>query len=150
MPEVINTATVGDIWYRYIDRRYSVVLDSERETYRFQSVVECEQWAVARVTPKGAWLCRTWDLWRSFDELRILGFVRFARIDTRRKFAAPSVKAALESYLARKIKQQNILFSRANEAESLVHKAEVLLKEYNEQEQATAQMKSESKELAPC
>lgn len=90
-----------DVLWRCEGKRYSVVIDPERELYGSTPLrVEMTWYVVTKRTPKGAWLGST-----------------FVRLDARKRFACETEKEAIESYIARKRRQVNILSSQLEEAE---------------------------------
>lgn len=112
------TPKVGDIWYRYEDRLYSTVIDADREVFGSRMVVEESTYWVEKVTPKGVWLSRRYsnDPHRPKDifeknaqgQYRWMLAPRFQLLSANKKFAAPTVALAVESYVARKSRQISI------------------------------------------
>ncbi len=102
-PESITPEHPSSIWYRYEDRRYAAMLDEyERPSGSGRTEIEEQVFEVVRRTPKGVWLVQVWRCGRSSTE-------RFVRLSARKRFAHPTRKAAMASFLARKRAQVNIL-----------------------------------------
>jgi hypothetical protein len=90
-----------DVLWRVDGKRYSVVIDADREEYGSTPLqVEMRWYHVTKRTPCGAWLGS-----------------RFVRLNARKQFASNTEKEALESYIARKKRQIGILSAQLREAE---------------------------------
>jgi hypothetical protein len=90
-------------WYRFEDRRYSVSDPETGEHDYTRHDVELKTFTVAGYTPKGVWL-------------RLYFTKRWVKYGARRRFACPTIAEALESYVARKNKQEAIYQARADAA----------------------------------
>ena len=102
------SAKVGDIWYRYEARRYSVTIDPDMEIFGTRpELTEC-RFEVTRVTPRGVWISHA---------RYSLTPPRFVLVDARKRFACPTAAEALESFLARNARHRGILQARIAEAE---------------------------------
>lgn len=111
VPHLSNTAagpvTEPVLWYRYEDVQYAPRLDENENAMDSGMLsVELRSFAVAKTTPKGVWL-------RQFG-----GDDRFVRREARKRFACPTQKEALESFIARKERQQSILSAQLNRVTS--------------------------------
>ena len=83
-------------YYRYI----------ERWVDELKVELRCEEWTVVKETPKGVWL--SVSKWKK---------PRWMRLGSRRQFACKTKEIALNSYIRRKTRQQDILtrqMKRAN------------------------------------
>lgn len=101
----------NEAWYRFED----FLTASFGDSYSSSSVrVRLVKFDVVKKTPKGVWI--------GFGTSK----VRFCRLDSRRKYACPSVEEAKESFLNRKRTQISIYKNRIKMAEaalSLVQKS---------------------------
>jgi hypothetical protein len=94
----------GDIWYRIEDFRTAGPADEYGEpTYTSAPEIRLHEYVVRQVTPKGVRIC--WKLNNYVDG----GHYRFVLLNARKRFACPTIKEALESFLARKKRQCGIL-----------------------------------------
>ena len=110
---------VGDVWYRYDNKSYSVVIDADREEYGVSHKVVRTQYWVIRVTPKGVWLtqkhnekCPKWPVKGEFHFAP-----RLVLHASRKRFACATDELAKESFIARKNKQKAIYEARAKHAQ---------------------------------
>ena len=101
------TVNVGDTWYRYEAKSYSVTVDPELERYATRRELECRTFTVIKVTPKGV---------RLNDDRVVLHH-------TIKRFAHPTKALALEAYVSRKEKQIDILKRQLRQAESDMQRA---------------------------
>lgn len=95
-----------EYYYRYEERRYATLDEFERcsgHTIR----LSCFRLAVTKRTPKGVWV----------DDC---GQRRFVLNDAKRRFAHPTKREALESFLARKKRHQEILESQLRDVGSAI------------------------------
>lgn len=104
----------GDHWFRVEDRLVSgggfdVHGDYQPGSSRVTVVVV--KFPVVKYTPKGAWL-------------RVGGERRFVLREVRRRFAAPTMELATESFIARKKKQASIYETRVKHARRAIQMAE--------------------------
>lgn len=96
----------SEVWYRVEDRLSSGgSLDVHGEYVPGGSYVTVQvvKFPVIKNTPEGAWL-------------RVGGERRFVLREARKRFAAPTVELALESFIARKTRQVGILEAQARNA----------------------------------
>ena len=117
-----ETPKVGDVWYRYIDDPRIDVYDQVK-----MQVSEIE-YKVIKVTPKGVWLAD--------DEKSRYGYVkssygfipgrRFVLTAARVRFAYPTKKLAIGSYIARKKSQIDLCLRRAELAEAALNIAKIM------------------------
>ena len=107
--------TDQEFWYRYVDQRWSVTIDPEREIYGTRLEVCLRKYEVLRHTEKGVWI-KDWD-----------GSERFVLKEARKRFACPTQKEAIESYIARKDRQIRIYSTRLDQAKSFKSDAEEIL-----------------------
>lgn len=99
--------------YRYEVRRYSVVIDAEREEYGVSSPkLELLTFDVIRETPKGYWI----DTY--------FGDTRWVSKTSRKRFAYPSKEEALEGFINRKKAHLKHCQSRLDRAKSDLREAQ--------------------------
>lgn len=99
-----------EVWYRFYDFRYAAPLDEfERPIGSGRAAIQVAEYPVLKKTKKGVWL------------LLPSGDRRFVRSDANKKFAASSYKEALESFLARKRRQQKILQARLKHIDEVLN-----------------------------
>jgi hypothetical protein len=100
---------VGDIWYRYEEVTYHPGVDEYDEPLRGPGRVEvnCYEWRVTKVTPKGVRV--GWGMAGLMD--------RFILLDARKRWAYPTKELALESFIARKERQLRILRAQVETVE---------------------------------
>jgi len=90
-----------DVLWRAEARRYSYIIDAERELYGTTNPkLELCWYTVKKRTPCGAWI----------DS-------KFVNLNCAKRYAVPTEEEALESFKARKKRQIKILSSRLSEAE---------------------------------
>jgi hypothetical protein len=100
----------GERWYRIDDRLYSVANEWGEHDYSYQDV-HLTEFPVVRHTPRGVWVDTGF------------GYLRWVSHGARKRFACPTIEAALESFVARKDKQAAIYDARANWAREAKAKA---------------------------
>lgn len=117
---------VGDIWYRYQEQSYSVVVDADRDEYSSRTQIERHQFWVIRVTPKGVWLSRKYrhhgdkcPSWPKKDGHFHVA-PRFCLHSARKRFACATDELAKESFVKRKEKQKAIYKARAKQAQKAI------------------------------
>ena len=72
----------------------------------FQDVeIHCQEYEVAKETPSGFWLTMCRQTPSSFERNKKYIWKKWVSKDSRKRFAYPTKKEALESFLARKRKQ---------------------------------------------
>ena len=113
----------ADKYYRYVDYRESDYFrffdDYQDHPGTSHVCVRCDEFKVVRRTKKGVWI--------------MLGYgfahqgLRFILSGTRKKFAAPTKKEAMESFVARKKAQLRIYEARANQARESLKLASELI-----------------------
>lgn len=79
---------------------------------------------VLRRTPHGVWVA---DTLSHLEETLSLSRNHFIRLDSRKKYAQPTIKEALESFAARKKKQLAIFAKQMDKVNTLLLTAEVLI-----------------------
>lgn len=105
-----------ETWYRYEDHRESLGVDQWDNPYPgFRSVVTLSEFSVLRHTPKGVWLTNK-GLWGGTSR-------HFVRNEARKRFACPTKEDALESYIARKKRQIQILEDQVKHATNCLDQA---------------------------
>jgi hypothetical protein len=111
----------GTTWYRYHDVAYSTGYDefTDRST---GSVIEVElkEYEVLRHTPKGVWINAS--PFRSSTSLKDLADEKFVLLSARKRFAHPTRKEAMTSFLARKKAQIRIYEARISRAKTALRK----------------------------
>lgn len=110
LEQQIQTRTEkGECWYRIEATQYAPPLDEYGDVMRGgegRIELRVDVFKVLRHTPKGVQIRYYHDYtgWRT----------RFVSRETRKQFACPTLKEALESYVARKKKQISIYQARIN------------------------------------
>lgn len=99
-------------WYRFDDVTYSVCIDPDGDQYGSSTRVLLRKYRVISETKTGAWL----DL--GMDDKR------FTRINSRKRFACPTIEEAKASYVARKKRQAAIYEARAAKAYDCIRQIE--------------------------
>lgn len=110
-----SEATVGDVFYRYEDRLVSRGVDEWDESLGSYRHLYCYEFTVTKVTPKGA---RILDSCFEGNERPVMDYYK-------NKFAYPTKGEALLGFIARKKRQQQILYARysgAREAEGIAER----------------------------
>jgi len=110
-------ATVPVLW-RVESRLYSTIVDAEREEFDSRPEVEALWFVIVKETACGHWI----DYY---------GEQKFVLARARKCFARPSVKNALEDFIARKKRQRSIYLARANVAETCINIAQHALLRLN-------------------
>lgn len=105
------TIKAGDTWYRYEDHLVGH-LNEWGEVGSTSVELTMLTLTVVRLTPKGVWLG-----WRGMSAHR------FVKLNATKKYAFPTQLEALESFLARKARQQQILQRQVNNAKTAHAKA---------------------------
>ena len=107
--------------YRYESRRYSSVIDAEREIYGVtRPKLELQEYEVEKETPCGYWIRRKVGSFSGIDR-------RWVSKTSRKRYAYPSKQEALEGFLARKKRYALILSSKLKEAKEDIALAEAEL-----------------------
>lgn len=116
---------VGDIWYRYEDKWYSVADEWGNHSY---STLRVELWlsTVVKVTPKGVWIVpgKVTVVEGEYKGLRSTSDESFKFIchGWTKKYACATREEALKSLKARRRRQRSIYEARARAAgEVLLH-----------------------------
>lgn len=110
---------VGDVWYRYDDKKYASVDPETDRVYVSPVRIEESVYVVTKVTPKGVWVQRCFGDPKKFDPKTMLSSSRsFVLQGEGKRMAHPSKELALESLLARKSRQASIYSARLKDAES--------------------------------
>lgn len=120
----LRPIALGDTWHRYKDQPYSHVIDADRELYGSTLQLDLVTFEVFKITPKGVWLARAWDINRSGDQPTLYEHAakHFVRLNAKRRYAHPTKVEALKSFIARKKSQAAILqrqLDRVDKAERL-------------------------------
>lgn len=87
-------------FYRYEDVKY----------HELGVRVELREFNLVRETPKGYWICPTWDYSQEYQ--------RWVSANGKNRKAYPTKEQALENYQRRKERQIKILEARLNDAKS--------------------------------
>lgn len=113
---------VGDIWYRYEEKSFSVIIDADREEYGVRHEVHRLPYWVVRLTPKGVWLTPKYGdkcpIWPKKGELHFAP--RLVLHASRKRFACATDELAKESFIKRKEKQKAIYEARAKMAQKAI------------------------------
>lgn len=96
-----------EYWFRYEDVRYSVMNDDYGDSFSVHTKVELRKYPVIKHTATGAWIKGPTGK-------------RFVKRECRKRFAAPTLALAKESFVARKKKQAAIYRARADNAERAI------------------------------
>lgn len=94
-------------WYRIEDRRFAGAPDEIGNPTPYVTELRTLELEVLKETPKGAWL-------------KVNGRPRWTAKGATRRFACPTMKEAVESFVARKIKQRRILMRRVTEIDVML------------------------------
>ena len=117
---------VGDSWWRYVDKAYSVADEWGEHAYSTYQVGE-EELKVIKVTPCGVWLAYTWSIRMTPNDLHA-GMSKMLVLDHwTKKFACPTKKLALESYIAKKLRQERIYKAKLDRTISYRQIAEYMI-----------------------
>lgn len=121
---------VGDIWYRYEDKWYSVADEWGDHSH---STLEIELWrsTVVKVTPKGVWLVpgKVTVVPGEYKGLQSGSSFKFVCVSWTKKFACATKEEALASLEARRKRQKSIYEARARAAEEVLFRIEMRRKE---------------------
>lgn len=93
-------AQIGDIWYRYIDRRYSTWDPWNEESNGSYLKIDLLEFTVTKVTPKG---------------VKLDGSI-FVLASANKHYACATKEEARVSFIARKTRQAAIYQARLNDA----------------------------------
>jgi hypothetical protein len=108
-----------DVLWRCEAKRYSVVIDAEREIYGSSAPqLEMRWFPVVRRTPHGAWI-----------DGNGIGELRFIKLTANKRFAVNTQKEAIESYKARKEVQKKILQGQLDSLEEELTLVDLILEE---------------------
>lgn len=101
-----------DFWYRFEDYRVSGGINDFGEPEGpGHTEIRMREFQVTKYTPKGVWL--NW-----------YGDKKFVLRDARKRYACPTTKEAMESFLARKKRQLSILTAQASGVREAIALAE--------------------------
>lgn len=114
-----QTESRSEVWYRY-DNYTTASADKHGKILSTQVHIHCTDYRVIKTTPKGVWLG---DEWLG----HVTGPKRFVLRDARKRFACPTKKEALESFLARKKRQRSILSAQISDVADAIALAETEL-----------------------
>lgn len=107
-----------DVLWRCVDKRYAYVVDAERDEWGVTDPrLEMVWYEVRRRTPQGAWI----------DDPTEASTLRFVRLTARKRFATETEREAVESLLARRVRQESIYAARAKSAAAVVRLARAAL-----------------------
>ena len=107
----------ADVLWRLEARSYSRIEDADAELYSSYTVLEMYWFAVMRRTPKGCWI-----LADQGD--------RFVRLDARKRFATPTIKEAVESFIARQRRRERIYTHRLQQTKDNLYNATQYIKKH--------------------
>ncbi|HTS04767.1 MAG TPA: hypothetical protein VMP68_04225 [Candidatus Eisenbacteria bacterium] len=111
----MTEALVAQRWYRYEAKRNGF-WDNDNDHFEFTGMrLVMFEYSVAKTTPKGVWLQES------------INHKRFVLRDARKRYACPTKKEALESFLARKQKHLRIERQRVQEIEESIALAQYKL-----------------------
>lgn len=124
---------VGDSWWRYVDKAYSVADEWGEHAYSRYEIGE-QELKVVKVTPCGVWLAYYWYQKMAVKELQP-GVSKILVLDHwNKKFACPTKKLALESYIAKKTRQERIYQKKLSNTQLYRKMAEQRLSDIIEEE----------------
>jgi hypothetical protein len=112
-----SVGTDGEYWYRYVAFRES----SWSESCGYDIRLDCFEYRVIRHTPKGVWLCQPYCMGK-----------KFVLKDARKRFAYPTKREALISYIARQKRRLLILKGQIEDSEMGLRVADRMLLEMPE------------------
>lgn len=105
-------------YYRYTNIRYASPLDEfDNPIGTGRLDVLCQEYQVTKTTKCGVWLTDTYNIIKPF----------FVLNTAKKRYALPSKKEALESFMARKKRQISILSRQMKDAEEALRIATTLL-----------------------
>lgn len=119
-PSQTPAVALGDLFYRYRDQLYSSVVDADRDIFRSRLELDIDTFEVFKITPKGFWIARSWDVRKaagSMPTLRENSRKHFIRHSAKRKFAHAHRSDALAAFLERKTRQTSLLTAQLRRAE---------------------------------
>lgn len=119
-PPKTPAVALGDPFYRYRDQLYSSVVDADRDIYSSRLELDIDTFEVFKITPKGFWLARPWDVRKSAGNLPTLrenSRKHFIRLNAKRQFAHAQRTDALAAFLERKERQTSLLTQQLRRAE---------------------------------
>jgi len=104
-----------EYWYRYDGICYAPIPDEFGECYGIgDRVLRRTRYLVLKHTPKGVWIEYS-GRWHT-DK-------RFILREANKRFACPTPKEALESFLARKIREKRIYLARLKDVDRFIELA---------------------------
>lgn len=112
------------VMWRANEKRYSVVVDVEREQYGSKIEIELTWYRIISYTPKGVWISLAFQFGDFKAEDMTSDDKRFINFDHTKRFASASPKDAIEQFMHRRRKQFLILQRQADLALSLFLSAE--------------------------
>jgi hypothetical protein len=108
-------------WYRYEATHYAAPADEFGESRGFGSTsIVLHEYEVARTTPKGVWL----RIGFYGDFAALDAHERFVLTSARKRFACPTKREAMDSFIARKKKEIRIYTARIERARGDLRAAE--------------------------
>jgi hypothetical protein len=119
----MSANTNEEYWYRYLAFRESTgIFDNEwSESCGYDIRLSCFEYQVIRHTPKGVWLKQPYCMGK-----------KFVLKDARKRFAHPTKREALISYIARQKRRILILNSQIKDSEMGLRVADRMLSEMPE------------------
>lgn len=119
----MSANTNEEYWYRYLAFRESVgIFDNEwSESCGYDIRLSCFEYRVIKHTPKGVWLLKPYCAGK-----------RFVLKDAKKRFAHPTKREALVSYIARQKRRILILNSQIKDSEMGLRVAGRMLSEMPE------------------
>lgn len=111
-PTAIPAISLGDAMFRYREQSYSHTIDADRDIYGSTLRLDLDTYEVFKITQKGVWIARPWNIRKRPDEAPMLqehGRKHFVLFSAKRRFAHASQVEALQAFIDRKTRQARIL-----------------------------------------
>lgn len=109
MIEMISIIDDRHCWYRYEEVRYSAGVDEfDNPLGKGHLELHLRELPVIKTTPKGVWI-------ELYGHSIRYDSKRFVLLNARKRYACPTKEAALESFIARKQRQERILKSQLDD-----------------------------------
>lgn len=111
-PTAIPAISLGDAMFRYREQSYSHTIDADRDIYGSTLRLDLDTYEVFKITQKGVWIARPWNIRKRPDEAPTLqehGRKHFVLFSAKRRFAHASQVDALQAFIDRKARQARIL-----------------------------------------
>ena len=110
-----------ECWYRYVQVRESTGTNEWDESSGYRIRLYCRKYQVIKHTPKGVWLNDHYNLCR-----------KFVLKNARKRFACPTEREALISYIARQKLRVLILENQVKDSQAGLRVADRMLLEFPE------------------